>query len=76
LEFRGVRFPSTVQTKLKIMFKVIKEYAGVKVGEIVNVPQNALNHMLEKGYIEPIDENKAIVPDYAKESKRGRKPKK
>jgi len=46
-------------------------------GEVIDENIHLAEWAIRKGYaVEVKDENKAIVPEYVKESKRGRKPKK
>ena len=52
--------------------KVIKEYAGIKIGTEVFISGDRLDYMIRKGYVEPIKpkkakvQNKMIDPKYKK----------
>jgi hypothetical protein len=37
------------------MYKVIKEFAGVKVGTEMPIRKDQVKYMIEAGYIEPIE---------------------
>jgi hypothetical protein len=37
------------------MFEVIKSYAGIPVGTIVQLPKDSIQYMIEAGYVKPIE---------------------
>ena len=61
--------------------KVIKEFAGIEVGQEMDIKESQLEYMIESGYVEVIEtkaidkapENKMIDTDY---KNKGGRPKK